>query len=209
MRRSIAVAAAVLAGATLVGHAASAVSIDAATRACLRSTWGAGVANAIVSAKTLTAQQRARVARCRASATTTTAAPTTTAAATTTTTTTTTTTVAADRTPPVLTLSRDAGTSSSSTIYFYVTGNEAIDCTTISLTNGVDFTFKKISRIESIRQTSTTVCTITASSTAERNGIKYDSTLTAAATFSVSDTAGNAATTIQPTSITTFVTRSA
>jgi hypothetical protein len=90
-----------------------------------------------------------------------------------------------------------------------VTGNEAIDCTTISLTNGVDFTFKKISRIDSIKQNKTNECKITASSTAERNGITYDSTLTAAATFSVSDTAGNAATTIQPTSITTFVTRSA
>jgi hypothetical protein len=208
MRRALAIATAVLAGATLVAQGASAVSIDAATRTCLRTTYGVGATRAIVAAKTLTAQQRARVQRCKAAvATTTTAAPATTTTAATTTTTTTTTTVAADRTAPVLTLTREKGTSSSSTIVFYVTGNEAINCTTISTTNGVDFTFKKISRIDTIAQSKTTECTITAQSTSERNGITYDSTLTAAATFSVADTAGNAATTISPTSITTNVTR--
>jgi len=87
MRRSIAVALAVLAGSTLVAHGASAVSIDAATRSCLRTTYGVAATRAIVTAKTLTTQQRARVNRCKAAATTTTVAPTTTLAPKTTTTT--------------------------------------------------------------------------------------------------------------------------
>jgi hypothetical protein len=74
---------------------------------------------------------------------------------------------------------------------------------------GEDFTFTRISRIESIRQTSTTVCTITASSTAERDGDTYESRLTISSTFSVADTAGNVATTMSPTSKTIYVTRSA
>ena len=114
-----------------------------------------------------------------------------------TTTTTTTTTVAVDRTAPTVTLARNAGSSSSSTILFTVTGNEAINCATLSFTNNVDFTFTRISFINSITQTSTSVCTISASSTAERGDtVARASILTAAATFSVSDTAGNAQTTL-------------
>ena len=126
------------------------------------------------------------------STTTTVAATTTTStAATTTTTTTTTTTVAADKTPPVVTLLRGAGSSSSSTLTFTVTGDETIKCSTLSSTYDEDFTWDKISIITVIVQTSPTVCTITANSTAERDNDDHLSTLRASARFSITDTAGN------------------
>ena len=128
-----------------------------------------------------------------APSTTTTVAPTTTTitAATTTTTTTTTTTVAADKTPPVVTLLRGAGSSSSSTLTFTVTGDETIKCSTLSSTYDEDFTWDKISIITVIVQTSPTVCTITANSTAERDNDDHLATLRASARFSITDTAGN------------------
>ena len=135
-----------------------------------------------------------------ATATTTTVAPsTTTTVATTTTTTTitaattttTTTTVAADKTPPVVTLLRGAGSSSSSTLTFTVTGDETIKCSTLSSSYDEDFTWDKISIISVIVQTSPTVCTITAYSTAERDNDDHLATLRASARFSITDTAGN------------------
>ncbi|MEI8023552.1 MAG: hypothetical protein WCH63_05105 [Actinomycetota bacterium] len=129
-------------------------------------------------------------------ATTTTAATTTTVAAATTTiattTTTTTTTVAADKTPPVVTLLRGKGSSTSSTLTFTVTGDEPIKCSTLSANFDEDFTWDKISIIGSIVQTSTTVCTITAFSNAERDNDDHIATLRASASFSITDTAGNA-----------------
>ena len=119
------------------------------------------------------------------------ATTTTTTAATTTTTTTTTTTVAADKTPPVVTLLRGAGSSSSSTLTFTVTGDETIKCSTLSSTYDEDFTWDKISIITVIVQTSPTVCTITANSTAERDNDDHLATLRASARFSITDTAGN------------------
>ena len=119
------------------------------------------------------------------------ATTTTTTAATTTTTTTTTTTVAADKTPPVVTLLRGAGSSSSSTLTFTVTGDETIKCSTLSSTYDEDFTWDKISIITVIVQTSPTVCTITANSTAERDNDDHLATLRASAKFSITDTAGN------------------
>lgn len=130
-------------------------------------------------------------------ATTTTVAPstTTTVAVTTTTTattsTTTTTTVATDKTPPVVTLLRGAGSSSSPTLTFTVTGDETIKCSTLSSSYDEDFTWDKISIITVIVQTSPTVCTITANSTAERDNDDHLSTLRASARFSITDTAGN------------------
>ena len=126
--------------------------------------------------------------------TTTTVAATTTTSATTPTTTTpttTTTTVAADKTPPVVTLLRGAGSSTTSTLTFTVTGDETIKCSTLSLSYDEDFTWDKISIIGSIVQTSATVCTITAFSTAERDNDDHLSTLRASARFSITDTAGN------------------
>ena len=109
----------------------------------------------------------------------------------------TTTTVAGDRTAPIVTLARFGGTSTSPTLSFTVTGNESINCATLSPTSGVDFTFTRISGINSITQTSTTVCTISAQSTAERGDTEFRaSILTAASTFSITDSAGNAQTTL-------------
>lgn len=124
-------------------------------------------------------------------ATTTSIAVTTTTVATTTTTTTTTTTVAADKRAPVVTLLRGAGSSSSSTLTFTVTGDEPITCSTLSKNFDEDFTWDKISIIGVIVQTSTTVCTITAFSTAERDNDDHIATLRASANFSITDTAGN------------------
>ncbi len=146
--------------------------------------------------------------------TTTTVAPstTTTVAATTTTTTTTatttTTTIAADRTPPVVTLLRGAGSSSSSTLTFTVTGDEAIKCSTLSTAFDEDFTWDKISIISVIVQTSPTVCTITAHSTAERDNDDHLATLRASAQFSITDTAGNVQTKLLGSPQSTSVKRS-
>jgi hypothetical protein len=74
----------------------------------------------------------------------------------------------------------------------------------LSLISGSDFAFSNISTITSITQTSSTVCTIVAVSTATANGVGVVSTLTAAASFSMTDTAGNAQTTLvgSPQSVT-------
>ena len=125
-----------------------------------------------------------------AATTTTVVATTTTVAATTTTTTTTT--VAADKRAPVVTLLRGAGSSTSSTLTFTVTGDEPISCSTLSKTFDEDFTWDKISFINPIVQTSTTVCTITAFATAERDNDDHIATLRSSASFSITDTAGNA-----------------
>ena len=109
-----------------------------------------------------------------------------------------------DTTPPTVTLARSAATSSSAPISFTVTGNEDIDCATLSLTTGTDFTLTNISTITSITQTSSDVCTIIAVSTATTNGDAVVSTLTRASTFSIDDTAGNSQTVLagSPQSVT-------
>jgi len=140
--------------------------------------------------------------------TTTTVATTTTTTTSTTTTTTTTTTVAADKRAPIVTLLRGAGSSTSSTLTFTVTGDEPITCSTLSKDSNVDFTWDKISLIASIVQTSTTVCTINAYSTAERDNDDHISTLTASGNFSITDTAGNAQTTLLGSPQSTTVKRS-
>ena len=117
---------------------------------------------------------------------------------------TTTTTTLPDTTPPTVTLARSAATSSSAPISFTVTGNEDINCATLSLTAGTDFTLTNISTITSITQTSSDVCTIIAVSTATANGDAVVSTLTRASTFSIDDTAGNSQTVLagSPQSVT-------
>ena len=123
---------------------------------------------------------------------------------TTTTSTTTTTTTVPDTTAPTVTLARTAPASASASIGFTVTGNEALTCSTLSLTSGSDFDLTNISTITSITQTSPTVCTIVAESTAITNGVGVVSILNASASFSVTDTAGNAQTTLvsSPQSVT-------
>ena len=115
--------------------------------------------------------------------TTTTVPPTTTVAATTTTTT-----IAAVK--PVVTLLRAGGTSTSASVNYTVTGDKDINCATLSTDLGVDFNGTRISRINSIVQTSAKVCTVNAQSIAEPDGDTRETILSAATTFSIADTAG-------------------
>ena len=55
---------------------------------------------------------------------------------------------------------------------------------------GVDFNGTRISRINSIVQTSAKVCTVNAQSIAEADGDTRETILSAATTFSIADTAG-------------------
>jgi titin len=74
----------------------------------------------------------------------------------------------------------------------------------LSTASGTDFDLTNISTLTSITQTSSTVCTIAAVSNAIANGSAVVSTLTKAASFSITDTAGNAQTTLagSPQSVT-------
>ena len=114
--------------------------------------------------------------------TTTTAAPTTTVAATTTT--------VAAAAKPVVTLLRAGGTSTSASVNYTVTGDKDLSCATLSTVLGVDFNGTRISRINSIAQTSAKVCTVNAQSIAEADGDTRETILSAATTFSIADTAG-------------------
>ena len=133
-----------------------------------------------------------------APAATTTIAPTTTIAATTTT-------IAAVK--PVVTLLRAGGTSTSESVNYTVTGDKFLDCTTLSIVIGVDFTTKYISEINSIVQTSAKVCTVNAQSRAPRDNTAYDTVLSAAATFAIADTSGNVQTVLLGSPQTIWVTR--
>ena len=94
-------------------------------------------------------------------------------------------------------LAASSATATSATITFTVTGSERLDCTSLSTAAGTDFLLTAgISSLTSIAQTSNTVCTISATSTAVAGGSTVSSTLTVATSFSVSDPAGNARTTL-------------
>ena len=112
----------------------------------------------------------------------------------------------ADTTPPTVTLAAAAATSTSGTITFTVTGDEALNCATLSTVAGTDFTLTGISALTGIVQTSTSVCTITATSTATNGGAAVTSRLTRATTFSVADTSGNAQTALVGSPQSTVVT---
>ena len=137
--------------------------------------------------------------------TTTTVAPTTTVAATTTTSTT----LAASKTKPVVTLLREKGTSTSASVNYTVTGDKDLNCATLSTTIGEDFSVTRISRINSITQTSAKVCTVNAQSIAEADGDTRETILAAATTFAVSDTDGNVQTTLAGSPQSIWVTRPA
>jgi hypothetical protein len=137
--------------------------------------------------------------------TTTTVAPTTTVAATTTTSIT----LAASKTKPVVTLLREKGTSTSASVNYTVTGDKDLDCKTLSTTIGEDFSVTRISRINSITQTSAKVCTVNAQSIAEADGDTRETILAAASTFAVSDTDGNVQTTLAGSPQSIWVTRPA
>jgi hypothetical protein len=116
--------------------------------------------------------------------------------------------VGGDREAPVVTLGRSTGSAVVATLTFTVTGNEPIRCSTLSSSEGVDFRFTRISRINSIVQTTEDVCTISVQSTAEPGDTNpRESSLAAASTFSVSDTAGNVQTTLSGSPQTIWVQR--
>jgi hypothetical protein len=133
---------------------------------------------------------------------------TTTSSSSTTSTSTSTSVVGGDRTAPVVTLGRSTGSSVVATLTFTVTGNEPIVCSTLSGSEGVDFRFTRISRINSIVQTTEDVCTIAVQSTAEPGDTNpRASVLTAADTFSITDTAGNSQTVLSGSPQTIWVQR--
>ncbi len=124
--------------------------------------------------------------------TTTTVAPTTTVAATTTTT------IAASKIKPVVTLLRSYGTYNgvSLKVSYTVTGNKELNCTTLSKVLGEDFNGKRISLIDNIAQTTTRICTVTVEYSGERDGDTREIILSAATTFSITDTDGVVQTTL-------------
>ena len=118
-------------------------------------------------------------------------------------------TVTVDDTSPTVTLSVTSAASNTAAISYKVTGNEGIDCATLSTTNGVDFDLTNISSITGISQTSSSICTVNALSVATEGGGAVISTLTKASSFSIADDAGNTQTTLggSPKSITVTIPR--
>lgn len=112
-----------------------------------------------------------------------------------------------DTIAPTVTLAVVAATSTTRLVQYTITGNENIDCSGLSTVAGEDFTLTDITEITSIVQTTSKVCTISARSSAIAGGAAVTSTLTAAATFAVADTAGNAQSTLtgSPKSVTVTV----
>ena len=99
-----------------------------------------------------------------------------------------------DFTPPVLALAAPQSTSVVNSAAFTVTGNEAISCTTLSSTPGVDLTVTG-GTLAAVAQTNATTCTVTVT-TAVAAGATGNVVLTKAAGFSMTDVAGNAQTSI-------------
>jgi hypothetical protein len=99
-----------------------------------------------------------------------------------------------DVTPPTLTLASPSASQSTNNPVFTVTGNEAIDCATLSSVAGQDFTVTG-GTITSITQQSSTKCAITVSTTVAASS-STTVTVTKASTFSMTDTSGNATTTL-------------
>ena len=109
-----------------------------------------------------------------------------------------------DRQAPTLTLAAvTASPTNSTSLTFTLTGDENLNCGSISTTNNTDFTFGNISSIGPITGSGTTVCTIPATSSIGP-GATGTSSLTKAGSFSVSDVAGNAQTVVtgSPASVT-------
>lgn len=100
-------------------------------------------------------------------------------------------TVTVDDTAPTVTLTAVSSTGSTTSTSFRVTGDEAIDCSTLSRTEDVDFSWTGISSIESIAQTSSTICTVTAQTSATAGGATVVATLDRSSSFAVADIAGN------------------
>lgn len=123
---------------------------------------------------------------------------TTTVAPSTTTTTTTTTTIPASQRKATVTLKRSYGTYSgvSLKVSYTVEGNKDLRCTTLSKVLGEDFNGTRISYIYDIVQTTPEICTITVEYIGERDGDTREIILSAASTFSITDTDGVVQTTL-------------
>ena len=107
-----------------------------------------------------------------------------------------------DFTPPVLSMSANSS-STSATVTYTVSGNEPINCSTLSATAGVDFTVTNGS-ITSVTQASSTTCSVMVASGLTA-GQSANVTLTRASSFSMTDTAGNTQTAVSGSPMTVAV----
>jgi fibronectin type 3 domain-containing protein len=99
---------------------------------------------------------------------------------------------AIDTAAPTVTLNRTAATSTINTVTYTVTGNEAIDCSTLSASLGVDFDVTN-GVVTAIDQTDALTCTVTVAANATR-GSPATVVIAKSSSFSVSDANGNAQT---------------
>ena len=111
-----------------------------------------------------------------------------------------------DTVAPTVTLAAAVITSTTGTITFTITGDLAIDCSSLSTTSGTDFTYTGISAITGIVQTTSNICTITATSTATGNAIPVVSSLVGANSFAIADNTGHTQTILNGSPQSTTVT---
>ena len=110
-----------------------------------------------------------------------------------------------DVTSPSLTLASSSSSQSTNNPVFTVTGDEDINCATLSATSGQDLTVVG-GTITSVTQQSTTKCAITVSTSVAASS-STTVTVTKSSTFSMADTSGNATTTLtgSPASVTVSI----
>ena len=110
-----------------------------------------------------------------------------------------------DVTPPSLTLASPSASQSTNNPVFTVTGDEDINCATLSAVSGQDLTVTG-GTITSITQQSTKKCAVTLSTSVAASS-STTVTITKSSTFSVADTSGNATTTLtgSPASMTVSI----
>lgn len=108
-----------------------------------------------------------------------------------------------DSAPPVVTFTASAQKSTTTTLTYVVLGNEPINCSTLSTTNGVDFDFTNITSI-SIAQTDSTTCTLSATASTAVGSIST-AKLVQSSSFSIADSNGVATSTLSPATAETVV----
>jgi hypothetical protein len=110
-----------------------------------------------------------------------------------------------DVTPPSLTLASPSASQTTNNPVFTVTGDEDINCATLSAVSGQDLTVTG-GTITSITQQSTKKCAVTLSTSVAASS-STTVTVTKSSTFSVADTSGNATTTLagSPASMTVSI----
>jgi len=120
------------------------------------------------------------------------ASTTTTVTPTTTTSSSTTTTTPASKQKATVTLTRSYGTYTgvSSKVSYKVEGTKDLNCSSLSNVLGEDFNGTRIKLIFEIAQTTSKICTITVEFIGERDGDTREIILSAAPTFSITDTDG-------------------